>query len=52
MELKHYSIGQENKFDVLLIVPYGIETSVRSGISFPSLLLIVPYGIETLYNTS
>ena len=32
----------------LLIVPYGIETSITASLSlFSSNLLIVPYGIET-----
>ena len=33
---------------MLLIVPYGIETSFQSSTDRPSFLLIVPYGIETL----
>ena len=34
-------------FRLLLIVPYGIETSTTNGISLKQFLLIVPYGIET-----
>ena len=34
--------------DMLLIVPYGIETYASSGTAFGIIvLLIVPYGIET-----
>ena len=32
---------------VLLIVPYGIETSRLHSVSASQSLLIVPYGIET-----
>ncbi len=32
----------------LLIVPYGIETTMRAGIEQIYSLLIVPYGIETV----
>ena len=32
---------------ILLIVPYGIETSDIMSESISSILLIVPYGIET-----
>ena len=31
----------------LLIVPYGIETQLKSLLFFHQILLIVPYGIET-----
>ena len=47
MELKH---GKDEKVKdgiVLLIVPYGIETSWQYLSSSRYLLLIVPYGIET-----
>ena len=37
---------------VLLIVPYGIETSNEQRDPFCVLLLIVPYGIETMVHTS
>ena len=33
--------------DVLLIVPYGIETLSEGGSEGMVFLLIVPYGIET-----
>ena len=34
-------------FNVLLIVPYGIETNLRVEVLNGIELLIVPYGIET-----
>ena len=33
--------------EILLIVPYGIETTYRSRSTACGALLIVPYGIET-----
>ncbi len=47
MELKHI-VGSVAKFGFLvLIVPYGIETSVLSLLLVNYVVLIVPYGIET-----
>ena len=33
--------------EMLLIVPYGIETIASVNVASPTVLLIVPYGIET-----
>ena len=50
MELKRISGIYNDDTDVLLIVPYGIETIFSlASITVPS-LLIVPYGIETTTN--
>ena len=48
MELKHLIQRGNNKLNLLLIVPYGIETLLYS-LDYHNLdcLLIVPYGIET-----
>ena len=44
--------GQDVVRTMLLIVPYGIETSfTRQGTAKRVRLLIVPYGIETLSGT-
>ncbi len=50
MELKHSLEADTNKLlDLLLIVPYGIETIFRSiRWRMHTELLIVPYGIETI----
>ena len=49
MELKHHQELNMIFQDILLIVPYGIETQLKA-ISESSLkLLIVPYGIETRF---
>ena len=47
MELKLQRICQEKFPFVLLIVPYGIETSDIFNNWIKTELLIVPYGIET-----
>ena len=50
MELK-LGINWRPKVGVkLLIVPYGIETSIQLPQTTQALLLIVPYGIETMIN--
>ena len=49
MELKLGISYCKEHFKWLLIVPYGIETSVEITLSLASYLLIVPYGIETLF---
>ncbi len=36
-----------DKFNILLIVPYGIETVIPVESVSTERLLIVPYGIET-----
>ena len=49
MELKQKKIKSINSINILLIVPYGIETpSECQTTQHPKLLLIVPYGIETI----
>ena len=48
MELKRVKIINFVKREILLIVPYGIETFlVTNGDGRVGYLLIVPYGIET-----
>ena len=48
MELKHVSKFRLEMVKQLLIVPYGIETTLRRReILIQTRLLIVPYGIET-----
>ena len=47
MELKHFKNDQDEGVSVLLIVPYGIETSAYGRKPSDRYLLIVPYGIET-----
>ena len=47
MELKPTSPELSSGAPALLIVPYGIETSVRLPETSDHRLLIVPYGIET-----
>ena len=48
MELKQMWTESGVKDEILLIVPYGIETQFHSvAIDSHFLLLIVPYGIET-----
>ena len=48
MELKRRIYSEPRRTGLLLIVPYGIETSTMLCHSVLSGLLIVPYGIETL----
>ena len=47
MELKQSFARLECCLQMLLIVPYGIETDYQEGFINLVLLLIVPYGIET-----
>ena len=48
MELKLASFSKDNVGEILLIVPYGIETLRLECLSCGDIeLLIVPYGIET-----
>ena len=48
MELKHWMLSYLIENKGLLIVPYGIETSLLlSRVRTRYRLLIVPYGIET-----
>ena len=47
MELKLWLSNVPKAFLILLIVPYGIETSGHIAIFNLLNLLIVPYGIET-----
>ena len=48
MELKHQFAAVTNGLDLLLIVPYGIETYYTKQLYLKlKQLLIVPYGIET-----
>ena len=48
MELKLDPFLSDCFLYILLIVPYGIETSAFSAVLMePDSLLIVPYGIET-----
>ena len=48
MELKLGSPDKEAPVDILLIVPYGIETPAGiCSYTVSAMLLIVPYGIET-----
>ena len=49
MELKHNIISIKTINNVLLIVPYGIETQESEILFASGTLLIVPYGIETGY---
>ena len=49
MELKQQLQESINVSDLLLIVPYGIETEELMTSDYVKLsLLIVPYGIETI----
>ncbi len=48
MELKRFRPALLRRSLRLLIVPYGIETGVRTNLTYQQALLIVPYGIETL----
>ena len=48
MELKHVRVYAGGEAGSLLIVPYGIETSLPTFVYTLIKLLIVPYGIETL----
>ena len=49
MELKRFTARDNLSLYNLLIVPYGIETTLnRVGTPIVRALLIVPYGIETL----
>ena len=47
MELKRIKVINFVKREILLIVPYGIETNEQQSELGNPLLLIVPYGIET-----
>ena len=47
MELKHEKSVSLSRYTLLLIVPYGIETSRYGPCRELCRLLIVPYGIET-----
>ena len=47
MELKRMRTSYRLKLQVLLIVPYGIETIDFHQAGISEVLLIVPYGIET-----
>ena len=47
MELKHGKTRITLEKDLLLIVPYGIETRLKLFLLLEYNLLIVPYGIET-----
>ena len=47
MELKHFYVIKHIFDSFLLIVPYGIETTISDPRKPLILLLIVPYGIET-----
>ena len=47
MELKLRTVKEVSKNINLLIVPYGIETSIGVSVTSIPILLIVPYGIET-----
>ena len=51
MELKQREEVSTNIKGKLLIVPYGIETTGKSGTVATGRLLIVPYGIETNYRS-
>ena len=48
MELKRSAMEQLFERLILLIVPYGIETSLVRFKLAGNHLLIVPYGIETI----
>ena len=49
MELKHRYTADIMAKNILLIVPYGIETALAFSTCYNKpFLLIVPYGIETL----
>ena len=52
MELKHGLPASAIFWEILLIVPYGIETYAILSLIAWMLLLIVPYGIETRPNIS
>ena len=47
MELKHNFPFALSAFNEVLIVPYGIETSIKPLFRLYFDVLIVPYGIET-----
>ena len=47
MELKLITSNRSRETEILLIVPYGIETTVNMYKDNKDNLLIVPYGIET-----
>ena len=47
MELKRREREIKNQVEMLLIVPYGIETNAPCAALSARRLLIVPYGIET-----
>ena len=48
MELKLLDMQVYYYYSLLLIVPYGIETSLFLALRHSIHLLIVPYGIETV----
>ncbi len=51
MELKQKNHLDTTELDKVLIVPYGIETSIEPGeLLVNDWVLIVPYGIETSNN--
>ena len=50
MELKQQNFSEWGYNLILLIVPYGIETSIPCMCILSKSLLIVPYGIETNKN--
>ena len=52
MELKLKTVTKMLSGENLLIVPYGIETSLYIQYIMMLKLLIVPYGIETSYHWS
>ena len=52
MELKQHNSNFVLHSYMLLIVPYGIETSILVDYLLHQRLLIVPYGIETLVSVS
>ena len=51
MELKPHKKKDWQASDLLLIVPYGIETLLTFNVFLRLQLLIVPYGIETCGNS-
>ena len=51
MELKQYTYQKRLVKQTLLIVPYGIETTLVDSYYNWKELLIVPYGIETWNNS-
>ncbi len=52
MELKRRNVKSNSAGRVLLIVPYGIETSKKWSEVIIKILLIVPYGIETQWKNA